>query len=197
MPEIQRVSHTHNAIMDYMLANPGVSLGEVAAHFKYSQPWLSCIIHSDAFQSLMREKQGVIFHTTVLPIREKLHAVGHQVLDRLAERIPLENDVAVLARTSEGVLDRLGFGSKTGGNTYILNQTNNTQVNTLRSELDNARALLGKVEKPVIGVVIDESGKPSLPIPSQTYLGKDDSRASTPLSTNGTERTTATEGVET
>ena len=186
--------------MDYMLANPGVSLGQIAAAFNYTQPWLSCIIHSDAFQALLREKQGTIFHHTVIPIREKMLGVASRALDRVADRLETENDLSTLARTAEGVLDRLGFGSK-GGNTFIMNQTNNTQVNTLRSELDEARALLGRAERPQIGVVIDESGKQptltALPDESQSSVGQTDSGNGSPISADTADRTHTKEGSET
>jgi hypothetical protein len=180
--------------MDYMLANPGVSLGEIAKAFNYTQGWLSQIIHSDAFQAMLRDKQGVIFHNTVMPIREKMLGVASLALDRMIEKVQVEGDLSTLSKTAEGVLDRLGFGSK-GGNTFIMNQTNNTQVNTLRSELDEAKALLGRAERPQIGVTIDESGKqPALPAPSQTDLGQEYLAKGTPLQATGSEGTPAEEG---
>jgi hypothetical protein len=196
VPEIQRVSHTHNAIMDYMLANPGVNLGSIAAHFGYTQPWLSCIIHSDAFQSLLKDRQDTIFHHTVMPIREKMLGVASQALDRIAERIPIETDLGVLTKTASTVLDRLGFGTQQAA-VVINNTVNNTQVNTLRSELNDARALMGKIERPQIGVTIDESGKQpvlALPDPNASSVGEVDTGKGLTLSPTRMQGATAEKG---
>lgn len=126
--------------MDFLMSSPKVSLGEVAQEFGVTQPWLSCIIHSDAFQSLLREKQNVAFHHTVLPIREKMLNVAHQALDKLVETLPFELEPRNLSAIAGDVLDRLGFTSKVP--TVQFNQQNN-HVTILREEIDAARALLG------------------------------------------------------
>jgi len=172
---IKRVSIKHEAIIDFLIANPTMRLRDVAAHFGVTQPWLSCIIHSDAFQTLLREKQGVVFHHTVLPIREKMMNIGHMALDKLAEQLPMETDTRTIANVAESVLDRLGFGTK-GAVVNINNTVQNTQVNVLRDELEAARALIGKTERPRLEVVIDgERTGVALPVPSQTDLGASNS----------------------
>jgi len=153
MAEIQALTIRHEAILDYLMANPTVKLGDVAKAFGVTAPWLSQIIHSDAFQSKLKEKQDINFHSTVLPIREKMLAVAHLALDQLADKLPLETEPSALSGIAGDVLDRLGFSSKTPAT--VINNTTNVQVNTLRSELDEARALLGRAERPKLGVKID------------------------------------------
>lgn len=138
--EIQRVSVRHEAIMDYLMANPLVRMQDVAGYFKISPGWLSQVIHSDAFQMLLRDKQGTVFHSTVLPLREKMTVVAHAALDKIAEQLPHESDTKTLANVAEAVLDRLGFSSKVPAVQF--NQSTNVQVNVLRSEIEEARAVL-------------------------------------------------------
>jgi hypothetical protein len=144
------VSIRHNEIMDFLMMNPSVKMSEVARQFGVTPGWLSQIVHSDVFQALLKEKQDVAFHESVMPLREKMMHVAHQALDRLAERLPQETEVSTLSRTAESVLDRLGYGSKQNAATII----NNTQVNVLAKEITEARAIMeARAQRP--GVVVD------------------------------------------
>lgn len=158
MAEIKSVSHVHVAIMDYLMSHPTVHLGDVAKHFGYTQPWLSTIIHSDAFQVMLQEKQGIAFHDTVLPIREKMLNAAHQALDKITNLLPTETDVRTVASVADSMLDRLGFGSKpVGGNGNLtINQQNNTlnmiTPNANAAEIAAARELLA-AKKTALGVI--------------------------------------------
>lgn len=112
-PEIHRVSHRHNAIMDYMLANPEIKLSEVAAHFGMTQAWLSTVIHSDCFQSELKEKQGALFDETVLTLRDKITGAAHRALDRLGEKLDTVDDPKFILDASEKTLKALGYGTST------------------------------------------------------------------------------------
>ena len=181
--QIQRVSIKHEAILDHLMAYPTMKLGDVAAQFGVSQPWLSTVIHSDAFQALLRDKQGIAFHHTVLPLREKMMAVAHQAFERIVDMLPMETEVKNLSSVAEGVLDRLGYGTKASvivNNTH--NTTHTTQVNVLRSELEEAQKLLSKSQNPQIGSIpstaigVSFDGQPSpiaLPRTSNEVLRED------------------------
>lgn len=134
----KQLSIRHMEIMDFLMSNPRVKLGDVAARFGVTQGWLSQIIHSDAFQAMLAEKQSIAFHETVLPIREKMKNVAHLALDKLAEQLPKEQEVSTLSSVASSILDRLGYGTKPAPGTVI----NNTQVNVLRGELDEARKIM-------------------------------------------------------
>lgn len=146
MPEIKQVSIKHNEIMDYLMANPTIKLSDVASHFGMTQAWLSTVIHSDVFQTLLKSKQDIAFHHTILPLREKIERVAHQALDRVLETLPFETEVSQVAKVAQNALESLGFGAKPigpGGNTYNFNGP--VQVNgALRAELEEARALIGR-----------------------------------------------------
>jgi len=157
MSEIQAVSIRHEAIMDHLMAHPCVKLGDVAIKFGVTAGWLSQIIHSDAFQALLKEKQGVAFHHTVLPLREKMVAVANIALDRLMDQVPFETETKAMKDVADSMLEKLGFGSKQGGT--VIND-NSTHVTVLRAEVEEARKLLGKAERPQPGVIIDGERAP-------------------------------------
>lgn len=185
MPEIQQVSNRHEAILNHLIANPTMSLGAVALAFGYTQAWLSCIIHSDAFQCKLKERQDVVFHSTILPITEKMQAVAHIALDRLVERLPAENEPKNLSSIAGDVLDRLGYAAPKGGTVVNFQQNNvqNNHMSTLRQEIDNARALLVRGPPPLEvahngdrAVIALPAGDPlqALQIPGEPGLGEAD-----------------------
>jgi hypothetical protein len=107
-----------------------------------SQPWLSCIIHSEAFQARLAEQKEKIFNGTVLPLKEKMTAIAHQALDQIGDRMPLMKDETV-ASIADSTLDRLGFGSKPG-NLPPGAPPGSVSINiNLRAELEEARKQIG------------------------------------------------------
>ena len=180
MAEMQRVSVKHEAIMEHLMTHPCVPLGAVAQHFGITQPWLSQVIHSDAFQEMLRDKQTIAFHHTVLPIREKMLNVAHQALDKLAETLPLETESRNLSAIAGDVLDRLGFGSKAPS--VQINQQN-IHVTNLRDEIAAAQALLGQAgaAPPVLQVATNGS-RTVLALPAVSVSGLGPAFSETALS---------------
>jgi hypothetical protein len=177
MGEIKSLSIRHEAIMDYLMANPTHRLQDVAANFRVSGPWLSQIIHSDIFQNKLKEKTDVVFHATVLPIREKMTLVAHQALDKVMDNLPLETDLRTTQSIAEGMLDRLGFGAKpiaAGGNLTINQQNNVVNLpNTTRDEIANARKMLEQSRSLGLGVTVNGESLPiALPRASMPDVGE-------------------------
>lgn len=193
--QVQNLTVRHQAIMDLMIQNPMMKLGEIAQHFKMTQAWMSCVIHSDIFQAMLAEKMGVVFNETVLPIKEKLAVVANIALDKMINTLPAETDLRVLNTVAESTLDRLGFGAPKAPAVQINNTENNVQVNVLRSELEEARKLLGKAERPAIEVITDGVALP-ISLPSETSMGSGNSRESTAFPALEGNRQSSSQGSE-
>jgi hypothetical protein len=109
----RKLSHKHEAILQAVLSNPEAKLKTIAQHFNVSQSWLSCVIHSDAFQARMAECKEEIFHASLLPIKHRVETVAGLALDRLTEGLELNTLSAEETRkTAEMSLRALGFGAK-------------------------------------------------------------------------------------
>lgn len=147
-PEIKRLSIKHEAIMDYILTNPTAKVGEIAMHFNVSRGWMSIVINSDVFRQKLAEKQGELFQHTVIPIREKMLGIASLGLDKVAEDLENAQDVEYTRKTTESLLDRLGYGTKPAAAPVGSNQ-NNTQINNYFSVdpavLNKARENFGRV----------------------------------------------------
>jgi hypothetical protein len=138
---IAKVSIKHDAIMDFMLVNPAMPLSAVAKEFGVSQPWLSVIIHSDAFQIQLAEKQAGCFNATVLPLREKLVGVAHLAVEKLGdvlENSSVTTDKQFIADTTDSILKNLGYSPKSAPPPIAPTQQNNVFV-VDRETLETAR----------------------------------------------------------
>jgi len=112
-----KLSHTHEDIARWMLTNPTLSLKACAQHFNYTQSWLSCIIHSDAFQARLKQLQDGADAVTLLDIPARLRGVAASALDGLADQVDLAlKDASVghrqfLLDVSDQTLKSLGYGA--------------------------------------------------------------------------------------
>lgn len=98
----QKVSYTHEALIDLIISNPRLTQNQLAEHFGYTASWISQIISSDAFQSRLAERkdelidpvlrasveqqfQGIIRRSIAI-LEEKLNRPTEQIPDNLALR---------------------------------------------------------------------------------------------------------------
>jgi len=161
--QVGRLSITHEAIIDWLVANPGKGQkGRCAEVFGITQAWLSTLIHSDAFQAVLREKQDVEYQLNVVPLKDKITAVAHEAVEKLGESVSLTNDPKLLLDISDKMLHRLGYAPKVGiatGDTI-----NNTQNNTYNVSPD----LLAKArEATKKGDLLDANAPKELPAPEE------------------------------
>lgn len=143
MPEIANISPTHEAIMNWLLQNPGVPLRQCADHFGYTQSWLSTVIHSDIFQAKLRERQDAVFVRVADDIPAKLRSLADVTIEKLTAQIERTEDPEFLLDTADKVLHRMGYApssARNGGNVTV-NQQNNFTVNA--ADLAQARQLMG------------------------------------------------------
>lgn len=141
--EVIKLSHTHQAIMAFMVENPEVPLDKVAAKFGYTQGWLSQLIHSSLFQAELHYKQDVHFGEAALSVKDRITEAAHQSLARINERVQsgvVSTDT--LVDIAEMALKNLGYGAPKAAPQAVIN--NNTYVNQPvdRTILAEARATM-------------------------------------------------------
>lgn len=159
MPAIppMRLSHTHDAIINWLIINPQASLRECADFFGYTQPWLSSLLHSGLFQAALKERQEQVHTRVVASIPERLAAVADVALDKLATCVEKSEDPDYILDATDRVLHRMGYapasvrnpaGSPAGAGIY---QQNNLQVNINARDLEDARSVLRGLGRPELG----------------------------------------------
>jgi len=169
--QIKNVGIQHDAIMDFLIANPTMKKSEVAMHLGVSAPWLSVIIHSDVFQAKLREKSEETFNAVVIPLRDQLLGVARVGVEKLGEA--LENASAIsdkdfIADTTDSILKNLGYSPRSAApTTQSATQVNVTVVDStvLAEAREKMRAIPSSTLPPLEHkeVAIELSKENSLP----------------------------------
>ena len=151
MADIQKISHTHEAILNWLILNPERSLRECADAFGYTQPWLSTLIHSDIFQMALKERQQNVANRVAQSIPERLQSVADVALDKLATMVEVSEDPEFVLDASDRVLHRMGFAPQSARNpagSPSQGLVQNTQNNVFilgEADLAEARQIMANV----------------------------------------------------
>lgn len=146
MAEIQKISHRHSMIMNWMVLNPDQPLKACADHFQVTQPWLSTVIHSDVFQAEFQAKLQSIHNRCAMGIPEKLRVVADLALDKLADKIANSEDPEYILDAADKALHRMGYAPASARNGHgaglgaPINQTNVFMLS--QDDLDQARSVM-------------------------------------------------------
>lgn len=110
---IARVSYTHDAMIDLIVASPAISQGEIAQHFGYTQAWVSRVFNSDAFQArLAARKMEIVDPQLVLTIEEKFRALASKSLDVVLEKLTATGSAEMGLKALEITAKALGYGAR-------------------------------------------------------------------------------------
>lgn len=156
--QIKKVNHWQERLLDALIAEPEVSLGELAKRFGVTQAWLSTVKNSDAFVDEFRRRSSAHSEALLGGLQAKTRAVAEMAVDELARRLEHEAQVLpfpIVLETAETMLKRSGFGESKSA------PTPNLQVNVgvvTQSELAEARSAMREL-KPTIPLV----NAPALP----------------------------------
>lgn len=132
---IGKVSYKHEAIIDFIIAHPGVSQNEIARQFDYSTSWISQMISSDAFQVRLAERSGDIIDPILRRDRDSMFKA---LLDRsyevLTEKMALPSNTIpdqLAMRVMEISSRAIGYGARDPA-TLVIQQNNSIDVHLER-----------------------------------------------------------------
>lgn len=113
--QVERISYTHDAVIDFILAHPEATQNQIAATFGYTPSWMSIIINSDAFQARLRERRGEIVDPALLAtVNDRFKGVLAKSLEKLADLLetpsPPPNVILKAVELGARGLDVGGFG---------------------------------------------------------------------------------------
>jgi hypothetical protein len=126
-PTLLEVRYTHEACIDRVILQPGITQRELAREFGMSEVWMSTVFRSDAFQARLAERKKEVIGPLFATMEEKLAAASHAALDKLTERLigPVAMKDEVLVRSAEVLLSATGYGARDrkegSGSTVIIN----------------------------------------------------------------------------
>lgn len=143
--QIQKMSHRHEALLQYMIAHPEARARELAIIFEMTPAWISTIIHSHAFQAQLAARQDECFSETVLPLREKMLGLAHDAVEKLGTQLDNSQDPKYVLDVADKVLHRLGYAPKARESAPPAGSTIHNTLNVYQTDKDTlmqARALM-------------------------------------------------------
>jgi len=121
--QISRVKIHHEQILTWLILNPDKTQGECAAHFGVTETWLSIIINSDVFQSRWRERRDFMAEHADKNIMGLMREAATKGLGKLIDKIDTSADPEFLLAATDKILNRMGYGPKSGGATVTVTNT--------------------------------------------------------------------------
>ena len=124
--QIKSINHWHEQVVDWMLCNPHLKLGQCAVHFDVTANWISSLIHTDLFEEYkslrFQQHQDRVSHSVI----SHVSGLAGLSLGVLQERIKEEKEtiqLGLVKDVAEMTLKALGFGPKptAASNTINLN----------------------------------------------------------------------------
>jgi hypothetical protein len=114
---IEKLSYSHKAMIDLIVANPMISQGELARAFGYTQPWISRILRSDSFREQLAERTSELVDPLVLQsIEQRFEALVTMSLDVLEEKLQrsAQPSADLALKAAELGSRALGYGARQG-----------------------------------------------------------------------------------
>lgn len=110
---IARVKYTHDAMIDLVVTNPGLSQGEIAKHFGYTQAWVSRIFASDAFQArLAARKEEIVNPVITASVQDRIQGLAMQSLEIIAEKLEATRNPDLALKAFELSTKAAGYGAR-------------------------------------------------------------------------------------
>jgi hypothetical protein len=114
MGKLAKVSYSHKDMIDFMLANPGCTLAQVALRYGYSIGWICNVQASDAFKAAFAARRAeIVDPVLVQTINEHFEGITRLSLERLREKL---EQPAVSDNVVPGAVDLGARALGVGGN---------------------------------------------------------------------------------
>lgn len=170
---IEKLNWWHSAIIDWMLENPDLQLGDCADYFRKSRGWISVVIHSAAFVDLLEQRKLMHSHMVSMTITEKLEGIAHQSAESLEKAMKQQEDAELMSvgcarDTLEMSLKALGYTARSPGAININAPGGTVQFGTATPEaLARARENMKNVQYATQGNLIEgDTEEATLPSPT-------------------------------
>lgn len=110
---LRKIKYNHEAMVDMMIAKPGMSQNEIAAEFGLSPSWVSILINSDAFQAVLaRRREEVIDPILFASVNDRLTSVAALSAEIVAEKLIATRSPDLALKALEVSTKALGFGAR-------------------------------------------------------------------------------------
>jgi hypothetical protein len=100
-------------MIDLMIANPTIRQVELAAKLGYTQPWVSRIIASDAFQARLNQRREELVNPVIAQnVEERIKGLAMLSLDVLEEKLGATRNPDLAIKAFELSTKAAGYGAR-------------------------------------------------------------------------------------
>lgn len=111
--DLKKVNYTHDDMISVLLTRPEITQRELAAHYGYSETWVSQVMGSDAFQArLAQRKTELLDPVIVATLEERLRGTVGLALNVIQEKLENGRSAELAIKTLEIGTKALGFGAR-------------------------------------------------------------------------------------
>jgi hypothetical protein len=149
---IQKVSITHDAIIDFVIANPSSTYRQIAGAFGYTPEGIGIICRSDAFKARLEVRKDVLVDPIIKQsVEERLIGLAHASIDILQSKLATSEDPKLALASLDAATKAAQFGARGqpvggGGVTFVVQ---------LPGPATNSAEWASKFGAPVMKVVED------------------------------------------
>jgi len=139
----------HESIIDDMILHPRSGIVERAQRLGYAPAYLSTLMNSDMFRAVYAERRAHLRSVVDDSIAQKMGEVADLGLTVMKEKLEQKRTsiaFADLVKMNEGLLDRLGYGVKSGPATAVQVNVNTPSAGVTQESLAAAREQLRAIE---------------------------------------------------
>lgn len=85
---LKRLTYTHEAMVELILAEPAVKTAELAEIFGYSEGWILQVVKSDSFQSRLAQRKAQLTDPVIAQsVEDRLRGVALNALGLVEEKL--------------------------------------------------------------------------------------------------------------
>lgn len=111
--QIKKVSITHDAIIDLIIARPHLNQREIANEFGYTSVGIGIILRSDAFKARLEARKAALVDPLVKQtVEDRLVGLAHMSLDVLEQKLENSADAKLALATLEAANKSAGYGAR-------------------------------------------------------------------------------------
>lgn len=119
---LQKVSYSHEAMIDILIHEPTITQNELAKRFGYSVSWISIVMGSDAFQAALAKRRDDLLNPEIIAsLEERFRGLATQSLQVIAEKLEKTSNTDLAIKALEISSKALGFGARTAPTTATTN----------------------------------------------------------------------------
>ena len=110
---LARLDHRHDGMIDDILANPKISVGDLAEKYGCSKSYIRICIHSDRFLDRMKDRRAELVNPLLsASLDHRLRAIAHSSSEKLLDELEGTPTPDFLLKTWVEAIKFQGYGQK-------------------------------------------------------------------------------------